>query len=65
VLEDHRIKYMVVGSFASIAYGEPRLTNDIDIVVQLNFEQADLLCNAFPDPEFYVSVAAARDTVAG
>ncbi len=64
VLEDQGVTYMVVGSFASIAYGEPRLTNDIDIVVQLSAEQANRLCAAFPDPEFYVSAAAARDAVA-
>ena len=64
VLEDQGVGYMVVGSFASIAYGEPRLTNDIDIVVRLNAEEANRLCAAFPEPEYYVSIAAARDAVA-
>ncbi len=27
-----RIPYLVTGSVASMAYGEPRLTNDIDVV---------------------------------
>jgi hypothetical protein len=31
--EEHQINYRVVGSIASIVYGEPRFTNDIDIVV--------------------------------
>ena len=60
VLESQGIVYMVVGSYASAGYGEPRLTNDIDIVLELTFDQADHLCGAFPDPEFYVSQAAAR-----
>ena len=30
------IPYMVTGSLAVIAYGEPRLTNDIDIVLELD-----------------------------
>ncbi len=29
------ITYLVTGSTASIAYGEPRFTNDIDILVDL------------------------------
>ncbi len=33
VLEAQELNYMVVGSFASAVYGEPRLTHDIDIVV--------------------------------
>jgi hypothetical protein len=63
VLEGQKLTYMVVGSFASAAYGEPRLTHDIDIVVQLGMENVDRLCEAFPAPEFYVSPSAARDAV--
>lgn len=33
VLERLRIPYFVTGSIATIFYGEPRFTNDIDIVV--------------------------------
>jgi len=29
------IRYMVTGAAASIVYGEPRLTNDIDVVLDL------------------------------
>ena len=29
------IPYMVTGSAASMAYGEPRMTHDIDLVVEL------------------------------
>ena len=64
-LEARGIDYMVVGSFGSAVYGEPRLTHDIDIVVQLSAAQAERLCGAFPDPEFYVSREAARQAVLG
>ncbi|MDT8388926.1 MAG: hypothetical protein RRC34_00270 [Lentisphaeria bacterium] len=47
------IRYMVGGSVASMVYGEPRLTNDIDIVIDLSPVQAKLICNAFPDEGFY------------
>ena len=63
VLERLTIPYRVTGSMASIAYGEPRLTNDIDIVVQLRPGQVDALCVAFPGPDFYCSLEAARQAV--
>jgi hypothetical protein len=63
VLEGRKLTYMVVGSFASASYGEPRLTHDIDIVVQLRAGDVDGLCAAFPAPEFYVSASAAREAV--
>jgi hypothetical protein len=47
------ITYMVSGSVASILYGEPRLTHDIDIVVRLDDFDADTFCEAFPPEEFY------------
>jgi hypothetical protein len=30
-----RIPYMISGSVAAIYYGEPRMTNDVDIIVLL------------------------------
>ena len=58
------ITYMLVGSIASSAYGEPRLTQDIDLVADLRVSDIELLCDSFPDAEFYVSRAAAREAVA-
>ena len=58
-LEDLGIPYLVTGSMATIAYGEPRFTNDIDVVIRLFEHQVDGLCDAFPFDEFYIS----RDTV--
>lgn len=52
-LERDRIPYMVGGSVASMSYGEPRLTNDIDIVVDLNPASIKTLCMAFPETTFY------------
>lgn len=63
-LEAVQAQYMVVGSFASAVYGEPRLTQDIDIVVCLTQDSAKRLCEAFAGPEFYVSQSAAREAVA-
>lgn len=62
-LERLKIPYAIVGSFASGVWGEPRMTLDIDIVVQLLGEQAALLIHAFPSDEFYVSRSAVDDAV--
>jgi hypothetical protein len=64
ILEDQRIVYLLVGSLASGVYGEPRLTADVDVVVELDPTQAAKLCAAFPAPEYYVSETAAREAVA-
>lgn len=63
VLEREKIVYMLVGSFASGVYGEYRLTNDVDIVIEPTLPQIDALCAAFPNPPFYCSVPAARDAL--
>jgi len=46
-------RYIVTGAVASIIYGEPRLTNDIDLVVELGIEKAEKIVEAFPSEEFY------------
>ncbi len=47
------IRYIVTGSVASILYGEPRFTNDLDVVVFLRHDDIRRLGAAFPPPEFY------------
>lgn len=47
------ISYMVTGSAASMAYGTPRMTIDIDMVIELSTAQAKLLAGAFPEDQFY------------
>jgi len=48
------IRYMVTGSVASIAYGEARLTHDVDIVVEIVREAIGRLAAAFPESDFYL-----------
>lgn len=50
-------RYIVSGGIASILYGEPRLTNDVDFVVFLRVEDIRRLQEVFPSPEFYVPPA--------
>jgi hypothetical protein len=63
VLERLEIPYMVVGGFAAIFYGEPRLTLDVDIVVDMKPEHIGPLVAAFPFPDYYVSEEGIRDSL--
>lgn len=62
-LERLGINYVVVGSYASSAWGEPRMTIDVDIVIQIAPSEVESLCNAFPEQDFYLSRAAALEAV--
>jgi len=63
VFEDLQIPYLVTGAVASIAYGEPRLTNDIDIVADLKEEHVDGLVKAFPPDDFYIDEEMVRQAI--
>jgi len=66
-LNELGIRYAASGSVALIAYGEPRLTNDIDVLVVLDRDHIVQLPEVFPPAEFYcppvevMLVEAARD----
>ena len=44
---------MIAGGVAAILYGEPRLTQDIDVVVSMRPRDAGKFSAQFPDAEFY------------
>ena len=48
------IRYMLTGAYAAGAYGEPRLTNDLDVVVQIGPAEVTRLVAAFPTGLYYV-----------
>ena len=58
------LRYLVTGSTATIVYGEPRFTNDIDVVVDLPASRIEDLLSVFPASEFYVSRSAVQAAVA-
>ncbi len=62
-LEQLKLPYAVVGSFASSVWGESRFTQDIDIVIHLDATSATALYQAFPPAEFYVSQLAIDEAV--
>lgn len=45
---------MVTGGLAAIIYGEPRLTNDVDIVLGIDPADAQRFVAAFPPSRYYV-----------
>lgn len=53
-LEKSGLRYLVTGSVATMAYGEPRLTNDIDLILEINRTQLQKLSEAFPEENFYL-----------
>lgn len=63
-LEKLGLRYFVTGSIATIFFGEPRFTNDIDIVVDLPPDRIRELCSAFPVGEFYLDEESVQRAIA-
>ena len=63
VLTRLEVPYLVTGSLATIAYGEPRFTNDIDIIAALTLSHASPFCESFPPPEYYLSSEAVTTAI--
>jgi hypothetical protein len=64
-LERIGVPYMIAGSVAAMLYGEPRLTNDMDVVAELAPDHIEPLLAQFQTDEYYVpSPAFVRSIVA-
>jgi hypothetical protein len=53
-LDAHGIRYFITGSVAAMVYGEPRLTNDIDVVIEISSTDIPKLFKAFPEEDYYL-----------
>lgn len=62
-LEEAGLPYMLTGSIATSYYAVPRMTRDIDLVVELAPADAERVCALF-EPDFYVDRDAVREAVA-
>jgi hypothetical protein len=62
-LDRLEISYLVTGSVAAMAYGEPRLTNDIDILAGIDESHVAGLLAAFPPEEFYLGEEMIREAI--
>jgi Nucleotidyl transferase AbiEii toxin, Type IV TA system len=65
ILRIHKIKFHLTGGVTSIAYGEPRLTQDIDIVVDNGAiqKQLDLFLESLRGSDFLFDETAIRIAV--
>ncbi len=63
-LEERQIDYFLGGSVASTLHGEPRFTQDVNIIVRLSAAEIKPLVARFSG-EFYVSETAMEEAVAG
>ncbi len=59
-LEAPKILYMVCGSVASSTHGEPRATNDIDIIITCSLKQLKQFISSFSD-DYYADFESAED----
>ena len=48
------LDYMVTGGVAAVAYGDPRFTRDVDIVLALARAEVGSFAEAFAEPDFYL-----------
>ena len=62
-LETAGIPYMVTGSMAMAAYAVPRMTRDIDVVIECRAHDADLIHRLF-EADCYVDAESIRDAIA-
>jgi len=62
-LEELGIAYMVVGGYAATFYGEPRMTLDVDIVIDMSAAHVQPFVEAFPESNYYLSEEAILDSL--
>ncbi|MHB8278541.1 MAG: nucleotidyltransferase domain-containing protein [Candidatus Humimicrobiaceae bacterium] len=53
ILNKNNIEYMLTGSFVSSLQGEPRLTHDIDLIININQNEANKIISVFSKDIFY------------
>lgn len=63
-LNDASIQYIVSGSIAGNFYAQPRMTRDVDIVIQLAHSDIDKIYNLFKD-DFYIDKISVAEALKG
>jgi hypothetical protein len=62
--QQHKLRYMVIGGVASVLYGVPRATFDLDILIEATTENAQRLLAALVEAGFgTAAMTNARDIV--
>lgn len=61
-LKNASIEYMITGSMAMAVYSTPRMTRDIDMIIQVYPEDTGKIVNLFRD-DFYIDETSVRQAV--
>ena len=61
-LEKLGIPYMLTGSMAMICYAMMRMTNDIDLIIEIKTNDAERFINEF-EKDYYISPNRVRDSI--
>ena len=61
-LENAHVPYMLTGSLAANFYAAPRMTRDIDMVIEILISQVDQFLHLFKD-DFYVEKSAVLEAI--
>lgn len=64
VFEQLHLRYYITSGVAAIAHGEPRTTQDLDLVIEVDVNEMDRLVNALEASGFYVPAGAVEDVKA-
>ena len=63
ILEAMGVEYLIWGGVAAALYGEPRFTQDMDLVLRLDHHRGETLARLLTEDGYYVSPGAVRDAV--
>ncbi len=61
ILEACGIEYVIWGGVAVALYGEPRFTQDMDVVLRLSFDQVKTLARLLQEDGYYISVESIQE----
>lgn len=61
-LNKERIEYMMTGSMAMALYSTPRMTRDIDIIIQVSLADVDRIVDIFTR-DFYIDAESVRQAI--
>jgi hypothetical protein len=63
ILEATGIEYVIWGGVAAVMYGEPRFTQDMDLVVRLHHNDVNTLARLLEEDGYYVSAEAIKEAM--
>ncbi|MFA6653281.1 MAG: nucleotidyltransferase [Candidatus Delongbacteria bacterium] len=62
-LEKHDVKYVVIGGIASILYGVPRTTFDLDILIEATLDNSQKLLKALEEAELGTALLTTPENI--